>query len=603
MTMTRTTRWRRHAITSASTVLLALSAVVAAPTAANAADGVITITSSSMTSSATPTISGTYDIGATETVLRRIDVVVDGEVVCQIPLESATGTYSCLLTTSLDLGEHSVEAWMVRGFAGSLDPEWFSVTQTLTYALPAPVAASITITSSDTVSTSLPTIAGTFDRGSSTSGDARLLVIVAGATVCDQALESSSGTFSCTVTSALNADRAALVVVRLNVVDGSSTTVIAQTTQSLSYSPPVVNPSVTITSADTTSSARPTMTGTLVVGTWASLPNSNLEVYLGGSDVPTCSWRLTDQAVGAGTFQCTPATDLAPGTYAVFVVLHSDVSRPMAASASASQTLTITGGDTATGDPTITIASANSTTAAKPTFSGTFSLGREADRSDKFTVTVLVDDYPVCDESGDYLDLDALTWSCQSDTELDDGPHTVTARLLYNGISYDDLWPTSVANQELTVSLGATITGHVFTDLNGNGVQDAGEPDISNVTVQLWKLTEDETYAMVATTVTHSPYRFTGVAPGIYQVRVPAGTTIAGYAPLTSAMVWTVTVTGAGTYTASASSFGLTPTGSSLASTGVDAAGVAGTALRVLMFGLVLLLGATLVRRRQDELA
>src|SRR5262249_24272257 len=70
----------------------------------------------------------------------------------------------------------------------------------------------------------------------------------------------------------------------------------------------------------------------------------------------------------------------------------------------------------------------------------------------------------------------------------------------------------------------AAIGDFVWSDTNGNGVQDAGEPGIPGVTVELYNST---TYALVATTTTDAGglYHFTGMAPGTYHGKfyAPAG--------------------------------------------------------------------------------
>ena len=66
----------------------------------------------------------------------------------------------------------------------------------------------------------------------------------------------------------------------------------------------------------------------------------------------------------------------------------------------------------------------------------------------------------------------------------------------------------------------------VWHDLNGNGIQDAGEPGIGGITVQLWN---NEKSFMFDSTITNSNGNYSLIAPipGDYRIRVirPAGST------------------------------------------------------------------------------
>jgi protocatechuate 3,4-dioxygenase beta subunit len=72
----------------------------------------------------------------------------------------------------------------------------------------------------------------------------------------------------------------------------------------------------------------------------------------------------------------------------------------------------------------------------------------------------------------------------------------------------------------------ASIGDFVWNDLNGNGVQDAGEPGITGVTVNL--LNSAGTIIATTTTNASGAYNFPNVAPGTYSVTF---TTPAGYTP------------------------------------------------------------------------
>jgi hypothetical protein len=94
--------------------------------------------------------------------------------------------------------------------------------------------------------------------------------------------------------------------------------------------------------------------------------------------------------------------------------------------------------------------------------------------------------------------------------------------------------PSTGKTNAITLAAGATdntidaglyqsvsIGDFVWKDLNGNGIQDAGEPGIQNVTVQL--LGSDGT-TVLSTTTTNAAgnYSFTNLAPGTYTVKFTA---------------------------------------------------------------------------------
>ncbi len=90
--------------------------------------------------------------------------------------------------------------------------------------------------------------------------------------------------------------------------------------------------------------------------------------------------------------------------------------------------------------------------------------------------------------------------------------------------------PLETGNFNNTYDFGfyptASIGDFVWNDLNGNGVQDAGEPGISGVTVNLL----NSAGTVIATTTTNATggYSFPNVAPGTYSVTF---STPAGYTP------------------------------------------------------------------------
>jgi CSLREA domain-containing protein len=68
---------------------------------------------------------------------------------------------------------------------------------------------------------------------------------------------------------------------------------------------------------------------------------------------------------------------------------------------------------------------------------------------------------------------------------------------------------------------GSSISGTVFNDLNGNGTQDAGEPGLSGVTIELLNGYYEST-GISTTTDANGNYSFTSVGAGYYIVQVDA---------------------------------------------------------------------------------
>jgi hypothetical protein len=70
----------------------------------------------------------------------------------------------------------------------------------------------------------------------------------------------------------------------------------------------------------------------------------------------------------------------------------------------------------------------------------------------------------------------------------------------------------------LCLSTAFTLGQRIWADLNGNGLQETGEPGVVGVTVQLLS----ETGALLQTTISvaNGAYNFTGVTLGTYRVRV-----------------------------------------------------------------------------------
>jgi hypothetical protein len=82
------------------------------------------------------------------------------------------------------------------------------------------------------------------------------------------------------------------------------------------------------------------------------------------------------------------------------------------------------------------------------------------------------------------------------------------------------------SNADFGFTPGGAIGDTVWQDNNGNGLQDAGEPGIQNVSVQLWRDTNNDGTGdtLVGTTTTNASgnYYFTGLPAGDYVVVIPS---------------------------------------------------------------------------------
>jgi uncharacterized repeat protein (TIGR01451 family) len=109
-----------------------------------------------------------------------------------------------------------------------------------------------------------------------------------------------------------------------------------------------------------------------------------------------------------------------------------------------------------------------------------------------------------------------------------------TANLSDDGAADITSSPPTITN------LGAGIGDRVWADLNGNGVQDSGEPGIPNVTVRLFAA-DGTTQLATTTTDSSGLYHFTGLSAGNYVVKYDYATAPTGYLPTTPT---TLTVSG-----------------------------------------------------------
>ena len=153
-----------------------------------------------------------------------------------------------------------------------------------------------------------------------------------------------------------------------------------------------------------------------------------------------------------------------------------------------------------------------------PVAGATVTLDRGADGTVESTVTT--------DAAGKY-----------TFTGVPDGPNVITATA--PGFALDSTTVTvangAAATQDLGLLKQAVVTGVVFNDVNGNKVQDPGEPGLAGVTVTL---DAGATGTVTTTTDAGGRYTFAGVPNGTSKIAVvaPAGNTVTSTNPLTVAI-------------------------------------------------------------------
>ncbi|MGB0383793.1 MAG: SdrD B-like domain-containing protein [Ardenticatenaceae bacterium] len=122
-------------------------------------------------------------------------------------------------------------------------------------------------------------------------------------------------------------------------------------------------------------------------------------------------------------------------------------------------------------------------------------------------------------------------------TNVDEGNYTVTANPVsgYSGPTPNShsvsVLPGSSATANFAYQAEGTVSGLLFEDRNGNGSQDAGEPGLSGLEVQLVNGS-----TATATTDADGNYQFTGVQAGNYTVVAPQAAGYSGPTPASRAI-------------------------------------------------------------------
>lgn len=335
---------------------------------------VITPPDNSMTSDATPTLSGTAPPSSTVTVL------VDGVAAC-VTTADLSGAFSCEPMSPLADGVHTVSAAVSsdRG-ASSSNTHTFTVDTT---APTAPVIASPAAGS--TVADTTPQISGTAEPFAVVT--VFIDGVAAGTTTADA---SGAWAFTPTMPLAIGAH-----TVNATATDRAGNTSLRNAdvgfTVSSSTSPVTI---VAPLDGTLTRDSRPAFSG-------SAPPSSMVEVLVDG--VVVC----TTTASANGAWTCSPGAALGEGA-------HVATAR-VVGSTTASSATTFTVDSIAPAAPVVRAPAEGGTAAASPELSGTAEPGAR--------VTAFIDGQAVCTTLADPMG----NWSCTPASALTSGSHTVSA--------------------------------------------------------------------------------------------------------------------------------------------------------------------------------
>ncbi len=330
----------------------------------------------SLTTDATPTITGTGEPGAS------VQLTVDGQPFGTTTV-AADGSWSFTSTTALSLGAHAVSAISTDAAGNVSLPSNTNTFTIITATAATPVLSSPADNAS--ISNARPTFTGTAFPGDSVT------VLVDGAPVC-VATADTSGAWSCTPTSALTDGPHAAIA---QTSGGTSNTTSFHVDTVAPASPVVSRP----VDASSTSNTQPEISGT-------AEPLSTVAVFIDGLQAGTATVDVD------GRWSFTPS---APLTLSMHVVTATSADRAGNVSApSAASRFTITAPSST--PSVLTPAAGSSTNDSTPLISGTGTPGA--------TIEALVDGVVVCTATATA----SGAWSCVPATALTEGTHVVTAR-------------------------------------------------------------------------------------------------------------------------------------------------------------------------------
>ncbi|MBL8918804.1 MAG: hypothetical protein JNJ54_08105 [Myxococcaceae bacterium] len=379
-----------------------------------------------ITNTARPGLSGTATPNA------MVEARVDGMVVCTTTAD-ASGAWSCVPSMAIADGRHVATATIM----GTMTT---SNTNAFTVDTVAPAAPVVTSPGDGSFQPPTPRLSGTAEPGS------RVTVSIDGNPVC-VTLADARGNWSCSPAMPLTMG---MHTVTATATDSAGNTSAPSTPNRFTVDTMAPNAPVLTTPANgsTTTNTRPTLSGT-------AEPGSTVAVSVDGNEV--C--RATTDAQGA--FSCTPTAPLMVGMRSARAVATDAAGN--ASMPSNTNVFTIT---TPSGAPTITSpADGTKTKNDTPTFTGT--------APPSSTVTVREGSTVICSAMADAMG----AWRCTPSTPFTEGPHTVTAIAVINGMDTPPSTPTTVTVDKTppTVTITSGPEGRT-TDPKGTFTFTSNEP-------------------------------------------------------------------------------------------------------------------------------
>ena len=348
---------------------------------------IVTPDANALVNSATPSLTGTGEMGDT------VHVTEDGVPVCTAVVDE-TDTWSCTATATLSDGSHTFD--VVQADAAGLRSDPVSVTFVISTTPPdAPV---ITVPASGALTNdTTPGIGGT-----GVAGDTVTVQRDGGAVVC-AAVVGETGTWSCTPKDALDDGTYALTATQTDVLgrDSSPSDAVRVTVDSTA---PIAPSIATPTNGAVVTTASPVIGGSGETGATVTVT----EV----SRTRAATAEVCTAPVIAGAWTCTPDAPLADGVHAIQAVQRDAAGNVSSASAPVQFTVDAVPPSA----PVVSTPIGGATTAdATPVISGTGEAGARVSVTDGAGAAVCA---AVVDEDG--------AWSCVPDAGLPEGEQTLS---------------------------------------------------------------------------------------------------------------------------------------------------------------------------------